>query len=28
VETDPIDVEQAGPSLAAAVELMQRVGWE
>src|ERR671915_433143 len=27
VETDPIDVEQAGPSLAAAVELMQRVGW-
>jgi iron(III) transport system substrate-binding protein len=28
VKTDPIDVEQAGPSLAAAVELMQRVGWE
>jgi iron(III) transport system substrate-binding protein len=28
VETDPIDVEQAGPSLAAAVALMQRVGWE
>jgi iron(III) transport system substrate-binding protein len=28
VELDPIDVEQAGPSLAAAVELMQRVGWE
>jgi iron(III) transport system substrate-binding protein len=28
VETDPIDVERAGPSLAAAVELMQRVGWE
>jgi iron(III) transport system substrate-binding protein len=27
VETDPIDVEQAGPNLAAAVELMQRVGW-
>jgi iron(III) transport system substrate-binding protein len=28
VETDPIDVERAGPSLAAAVDLMQRVGWE
>ncbi len=28
VKTDPIDVEQAGPSLAAAVEMMQRVGWE
>jgi iron(III) transport system substrate-binding protein len=28
VETDPIDVEQAGPSLEAAVALMQRVGWE
>jgi iron(III) transport system substrate-binding protein len=28
VETDPIDVERAGPALAAAVELMQRVGWE
>ena len=28
VKTDPIDVEQAGPSLAAAVALMQRVGWE
>jgi iron(III) transport system substrate-binding protein len=28
VELDPIDVERAGPSLAAAVELMQRVGWE
>ena len=28
VKTDPIDVERAGPSLAAAVELMQRVGWE
>jgi iron(III) transport system substrate-binding protein len=28
VQTDPIDVERAGPSLAAAVELMQRVGWE
>jgi iron(III) transport system substrate-binding protein len=28
VELDPIDVDQAGPSLAAAVELMQRVGWE
>jgi iron(III) transport system substrate-binding protein len=28
VEIDPIDVERAGPSLAAAVELMQRVGWE
>ena len=28
VETDPIDVERAGPALAQAVELMQRVGWE
>jgi iron(III) transport system substrate-binding protein len=28
VETDPIDVEQAGPSLEAAVALMQRVGWQ
>jgi iron(III) transport system substrate-binding protein len=28
VETDPIDVEQAGPLLAQAVEMMQRVGWE
>jgi iron(III) transport system substrate-binding protein len=28
VETDPIDVEQAGPALAQAVELMQRVGWD
>ena len=28
VEIDPIDVERAGPSLAAAVALMQRVGWE
>jgi iron(III) transport system substrate-binding protein len=28
VETDPIDVEQAGPSLEAAVALMQRVGWK
>ena len=28
VELDPIDVERAGPNLAAAVELMQRVGWE
>ena len=28
VKTDPIDVERAGPSLAAAVALMQRVGWE
>ena len=28
VKTDPIDVEQAGPSLAAAVSLMQRVGWK
>jgi iron(III) transport system substrate-binding protein len=28
VKTDPIDVEEAGPSLAAAVELMQRVGWQ
>jgi len=27
VETDPIAVEQAGPLLADAVELMQRVGW-
>jgi iron(III) transport system substrate-binding protein len=28
VETDPIDVEQAGRSLESAVALMQRVGWE
>jgi iron(III) transport system substrate-binding protein len=28
VKTDPIDVERAGPLLAQAVELMQRVGWE
>ena len=28
VETDPIDVEEAGPALAAAVAMMQRVGWE
>ncbi len=28
VRTDPIDVERAGPSLEAAVALMQRVGWE
>jgi iron(III) transport system substrate-binding protein len=28
VKTDPIDVEQAGPLLATAVEMMQRVGWE
>jgi iron(III) transport system substrate-binding protein len=28
VKTDPIDVEQAGPMLATAVEMMQRVGWE
>jgi iron(III) transport system substrate-binding protein len=28
VKTDPIDVERAGPLLAAAVEMMQRVGWE
>ena len=28
VELDPIDVEQAGPLLADAVELMQRVGWQ
>jgi iron(III) transport system substrate-binding protein len=28
VKTDPIDVERAGPLLADAVELMQRVGWE
>ena len=27
-ELDPIDVEQAGPLLADAVELMQRVGWK
>jgi len=27
VKTDPIDVEQAGASLEAAVSLMQRVGW-
>ncbi len=27
-EADPIDVERAGPSLAAAVALMQRVGWK
>jgi iron(III) transport system substrate-binding protein len=28
VELDPIDVEQAGPLLADAVEMMQRVGWQ
>ena len=28
VKTDPIDVERAGPSLEAAVALMQRVGWK
>jgi iron(III) transport system substrate-binding protein len=28
VKTDPIDVERAGPLLATAVEMMQRVGWE
>jgi iron(III) transport system substrate-binding protein len=28
VELDPIDVEQAGPLLADAVEMMQRVGWK
>ena len=28
VKTDPIDVEQAGASLDAAVSLMQRVGWK
>ena len=28
VQTDPIDVERAGPLLAQAVELMQRVGWK
>jgi iron(III) transport system substrate-binding protein len=28
VKTDPIDVERAGPLLAAAVEMMQRVGWK
>jgi iron(III) transport system substrate-binding protein len=28
VETDPIDVEQAGPLLADAVAMMQRVGWQ
>jgi iron(III) transport system substrate-binding protein len=28
VKTDPIDIEQAGSSLEAAVALMQRVGWE
>jgi iron(III) transport system substrate-binding protein len=28
VKTDPIDVEEAGGSLEAAVSLMQRVGWE
>ena len=28
VETDPIDVEGAGPALAKAVALMQRVGWK
>jgi iron(III) transport system substrate-binding protein len=28
VRTDPIDVERAGPSLEAAVALMQRVGWK
>jgi iron(III) transport system substrate-binding protein len=28
VKTDPIDVERAGPLLADAVAMMQRVGWE
>jgi iron(III) transport system substrate-binding protein len=28
VKTDPIDVQEAGPSLETAVALMQRVGWE
>jgi iron(III) transport system substrate-binding protein len=28
VKTDPIDAEKAGPALAAAVALMQRVGWK
>jgi iron(III) transport system substrate-binding protein len=28
VQLDPIDVEEAGPRLADAVELMQRVGWK
>jgi iron(III) transport system substrate-binding protein len=28
VKTDPIDVDRAGPLLAQAVEMMQRVGWE
>ncbi len=28
VKRDPIDVERAGPLLATAVEMMQRVGWE
>jgi iron(III) transport system substrate-binding protein len=28
VKTDPIDVQRAGPALAQAVALMQRVGWE
>ena len=28
IKTDPIDVERAGPSLRAAVALMQRVGWK
>ena len=27
IKTDPIDVQRAGPALAAAVALMQRVGW-
>jgi iron(III) transport system substrate-binding protein len=28
IRTDPIDVEKAGPSLDAAIRLMQRVGWK
>ena len=28
IETDPIDVDEAGATLPAAVELMQRVGWK
>jgi iron(III) transport system substrate-binding protein len=28
VKTDPIDVDRAGPALAAAIALMQRVGWK
>jgi iron(III) transport system substrate-binding protein len=28
VKTDPIDVERAGPALASAIALMQKVGWK